>query len=74
MSLTPLQQSVLSALTAEWQTPVQIAERLPDASVNPTDVNQALKDLLREGLAQANPVVLGLYRLAIRGTDKGTEE
>ena len=61
MNLTPMQQSVLSALTTEWQTPMQIAGRLP-ASENLSDVNQALKDLLREGVVQANPVVFGLYR------------
>jgi hypothetical protein len=73
MNLTPLQQSVLLALTTEWQTPAQIAGQFPKASENPSDVNQSLKDLLREGLVQANPVVFGLYRLTTLGTHKTTE-
>ncbi|MGO4549275.1 hypothetical protein AB4Z29_31290 [Paenibacillus sp. 2TAB23] len=68
MNLTLQQQSVLSALTTEWQSPVQLAEQLPQASENPLDVNRLLKDLLRDGLVQANPVVLGLYRLTSLGT------
>ena len=73
MNLTPLHQSILLALTTEWQTPVQIAGQLPEASENLTDVNQALKDLLREGFVQANPVIFGLYRLTALGTNKTTE-
>jgi hypothetical protein len=68
MNLTPLQQSVLLALTAEWLTPAQIAGQLPKASGNPSDINQSLQDLLREGMVQANPVVFGLYRLTALGT------
>lgn len=74
MSMTPLQQSVLLALTTEWQTPEQIASQLPKASGNLSDVNQSLKDLLREGLVQANPVVFGLYRLTTLGTTIKTTE
>ncbi|OPA72934.1 hypothetical protein BVG16_31240 [Paenibacillus selenitireducens] len=74
MNLTLLQQSVLLALTKEWQTPAQIAGQLPKASENPSDVNQSLKDLLREGLVQANPVVFGLYRLTTLGTTIKTTE
>ncbi|MEK3724673.1 hypothetical protein [Paenibacillus sp. FSL H8-0034] len=74
MSMTPLQQSVLLALTTEWQTPAQIAGQLPKASSNLSDVNQSLKDLLREGLVQANPVVIGLYRLTTLGTTIKTTE
>jgi len=58
------------ALTTEWQTPLQIADQLPQASWNISDVNQSLKDLMHKGLAQANPVVLGLYRLTTLGTEK----
>lgn len=74
MNLTLLQQSVLLALTTEWQTPVQIAGQLPKVPENPSDVNQILKDLLREGLVQANPVVFGLYRLTSLGTTIKTTE
>ncbi|WP_054024468.1 hypothetical protein [Bacillus sp. FJAT-28004] len=74
MNLTLLQQSVLLALTTEWQSPVQISGQLPNASENPSDVNQLLKDLLREGLVQANPVVFGLYRLTSLGTTIKTME
>lgn len=73
MNMMPLQQSIILALTTEWQTPAHIADRLPKASVNVSDVNQALKDLLREGYVQANPVVFGLYRLTTLGTEKATE-
>lgn len=66
MNLTPEQQSVFLTLTTEWQTPTQIAGLLQKASG--TDINQSLKDLLREGLVQVNPVVLGLYRLTTLGT------
>lgn len=74
MNLSERQQSVLLALTSEWQTPVQIAGQLPKSSENPSDVNQSLKDLMREGLVQTNPVVIGLYRLTELGiTIKTTE-
>jgi len=73
MNLTPLQQSILLALTTEWQSPAQIADQLPEASGNPSDVNQSLKDLLHEELVQANPVVFGLYRLTTLGTHKTME-
>ncbi|WP_240418753.1 hypothetical protein [Paenibacillus periandrae] len=74
MSTTPLQQSVLLALTTEWQTPEQIVGQLPKDSGNLSDVNQSLKHLLREGLVQATPVVFGLYRLtALGATIKATE-
>ncbi|GAA4850740.1 hypothetical protein GCM10023310_31710 [Paenibacillus vulneris] len=69
MSLTPLQQSILLTLTTEWQTPAQIAGQLTEAA-DLSDVNHSLKDLIREGLVQANPVVLGLYRLSTLGTQK----
>jgi hypothetical protein len=74
MNLTLLQQSVLLALTTEWQTPLQISGQLPNESENPSDVNQLLKDLLSEGLVQANPVVFGLYRLTSLGTTIKTTE
>ncbi|MEV5026610.1 hypothetical protein [Paenibacillus sp. LPE1-1-1.1] len=74
MNLTLLQQSVLLTLTTEWQTPEQIAGQLPKAAENPSDVNQLLKDLMREGLIQANPVVFGLYRLTSLGTTIKTTE
>lgn len=67
MPLTPEQQSVLKVLTTEWQTPAQLAGRLGDASENVSGVNRSLRDLLRDGLAQANPAVLGLYRLTAQG-------
>lgn len=67
MNLTPNQRSVLLALTTDWQTPIQIAGQLSKACDNPSDVNQALKDLMHEGLVQANPVLLGMYRLTSDG-------
>ncbi|RKN70560.1 MarR family transcriptional regulator [Paenibacillus ginsengarvi] len=73
MNLTPQQQSVLLALTTEWQTPAQIADQLQVAPENLSDVNQSLKELLHEGLAQVNPVVFGLYRLTALGTHKKAE-
>ncbi|MGG0277967.1 hypothetical protein [Bacillus rhizoplanae] len=60
--MTPNQRSVLLALTTDWQTPIQIK-----ACDNPSNVNQALKDLMHEGLVQANPVLLGMYRLTSDG-------
>ncbi|WP_028551975.1 hypothetical protein [Paenibacillus sp. UNC451MF] len=68
MNLTPLQQSLILALTTEWQTPAQITGQLPKAMRNPSDVNQSLKDLLQKGLVQVNPVVFALYRLTALGT------
>lgn len=67
MNMTSKQRIVLLALTTEWQTPIQIANQLPKASENLSDVQQALKDLLNEGLVQANSVVFGLYRLTTDG-------
>ncbi|WP_176586141.1 hypothetical protein [Priestia megaterium] len=67
MNLTQKQRIVLLALTTEWQTPLQIATQLSKASENLSDVQQALKDLLSEGLVQINPVVFGLYRLTTDG-------
>lgn len=67
MNLTPIQRTVLQVLTNEWQTPIQIADQLPEASGNLSDVQQALKDLLKEGLVQVNSVVFGLYRLTTDG-------
>jgi hypothetical protein len=58
MNLTPKQRNVLLSLTTEWQTPIQIANQLPKASGILSDVQQALKDLLSEGLVQINPVVI----------------
>ncbi|MFM1655726.1 hypothetical protein ACI7RC_27040 [Brevibacillus sp. B_LB10_24] len=67
MELTPKQRIVLLSLTTEWQTPIQLANQLPKASGNVSDVQEVLKDLLREGLVQINPVVLRLYRLTADG-------
>ncbi|MGO4370079.1 hypothetical protein AB4Z21_04635 [Paenibacillus sp. MCAF20] len=74
MNLTPLQQSILLTLTTEWQSPAQIAGQLPKESGNPTDINPSLQSLLREGLVQSNPVVVGLYRLTTLGTTLKTTE
>ncbi|PXW81439.1 hypothetical protein DFR56_12249 [Pseudogracilibacillus auburnensis] len=68
MNLTPNQQSVLLVLITEWQTAIQVASQLPKASGAPSNVNQFLKDLIREGLVHANPIVLGMYRLTSNGT------
>ncbi|MCS7462720.1 hypothetical protein N0M98_21590 [Paenibacillus doosanensis] len=73
MNLTPEQRLILMALTAEWQAPVQIAKRLPQTSGN-VDVQQVLKDLLREGWVQMNPAVPGLYRLTSQGITVKTAE
>lgn len=67
MNLTPKQRIVLLSLTTKWQTSIQIANQLPKASGNLSDVQQALKDLLNEGLVQINPAVFGLYRLTAEG-------
>lgn len=69
MNLTPTQQSVLLVLTTEWQTPKQIADQLPEAGGNTSSVNESLKDLMREGLVQANPIVCGMYRLTPNGME-----
>ena len=37
-----MKQSVLHALTTEWQTPIQIADQLP--SWKQSEVNQSLKN------------------------------
>ncbi|WNQ11883.1 hypothetical protein MJA45_02165 [Paenibacillus aurantius] len=67
MNLTSKQRIVLLALTTEWQTPIQIAKGFPTASGDFPDVQKVLKDLLRVGLVQINPVVIGLYRLTPDG-------
>ncbi|MGE8081898.1 hypothetical protein [Peribacillus loiseleuriae] len=68
MKLTPNQRIVLLELTTKWETSIQIAERLPKEWRSVPSVFQSLKDLLREGLVQANPLVPGMYRLTIDGT------
>ncbi|ETI70905.1 hypothetical protein BAVI_00055 [Neobacillus vireti LMG 21834] len=65
--MTSKQRIVLLTLTTEWQTPIQIVNELPKASGNLSDVQEALKDLLRIGLVQINPAVFGLYRLTTEG-------
>lgn len=70
MDLTENQRKVILVLTTEWQTPIQIADQLPEAPENLSVVQQTLKDLLSEGLIQTNPVVLGLYRLTDEGKMK----
>lgn len=67
MELTPKQRTVLLTLTSEWQTPIQLANQLPEASGNLPDVQEGLKVLLQEGLVQMNPTVAGLYRLTKEG-------
>ncbi|MBS4219880.1 hypothetical protein KHA96_16320 [Bacillus sp. FJAT-49711] len=67
MDLTSKQQSVLGELTVDWKTPIQIAERLPQAEGNLSDVNETLIGLVSAGLVQANPTVFGLYRLTEDG-------
>lgn len=68
MNLTPNQQTLLLSLTTEWLTPKQIADRLPEQWGDLPQVNQSLKDFMREGLIQTNPVMLGMYRLTADGT------
>ncbi|MGG0285202.1 hypothetical protein ABEY41_08725 [Peribacillus butanolivorans] len=68
MDLTSKQRTLLLSLTTDWQTPIQIAGRLPKEWGNLSCVNQTLKDLMREGLVQANPVMFGLFRLTTDGT------
>ncbi|MBS4173147.1 hypothetical protein [Bacillus sp. FJAT-49736] len=67
MILNPKQRTVLLSITTEWQTPSQIANELSTFSGDLSDVQQVLKDLLRAGLVQINPVVFGLYRLTTEG-------
>lgn len=67
MNFTPEHQAVLLARTNKWQTPMQVAGRLPIAQGNPINVNELITELMCEGLVQANPVVLGLYRLTVDG-------
>ncbi|MBS4196777.1 hypothetical protein [Lederbergia citri] len=74
MNFTPKQRAVLLELTSEWQTPIQIADWIPEAGGNPSYVNETLKDLMSEGLVQANPTVFGLYRLTKDGMDIKTLE
>jgi len=69
MNLTSKQRFILGELTAEWETPIQIAERLPEAEGNLSYVNETLKGLVSAGLVQANPTVFGLYRLTEDGMD-----
>lgn len=68
MNLTPQQRTVLLSLTSEWLTATQIAGRLLQEWGDLSWVNQSLKDLMLVGLVQANPVILGLYRLTTDGT------
>ncbi|MBD8007659.1 hypothetical protein [Bacillus norwichensis] len=68
MDLTSDQRSVLLALTTDWQAPIQIADQLSKEGRDSSKVNQSLKDLMRVGLVQTNPVVLGMYRLTSDGT------
>ncbi|MCK1982742.1 MULTISPECIES: hypothetical protein [Peribacillus] len=70
MDLTPKQRNLLQSLTTDWQTPIQIAASLPKESGNLSCVNQTLKELVREGLVQANPVMFGLFRLTTDGMTK----
>ncbi|MFE4814143.1 hypothetical protein ACFQ9Y_23930 [Peribacillus simplex] len=67
MDLTPKQRNLLLSLTTDWQTPIQIAGRLPKEWKNLSCVNQTLKDLVREGLVQPNPIMFGLFRLTTDG-------
>jgi len=73
MRLTEKQKAVLLALTNEWQTPTQIAKKLPGineewaAMYGSSYVNQPLKALMREGLAEKKPDTRGQYRLTLRG-------
>ncbi|MFJ5622004.1 hypothetical protein ACIQD3_04550 [Peribacillus loiseleuriae] len=67
MNLTPNQRIVLLELTTKWETSIQITERLPEDWRSVPSVFQSLKDLLREGLVQGNPIVPGMYRLTPKG-------
>lgn len=73
-ALTDKQMSVLMALQdGQWQTPTQIAWKLPGASPRWADtagslyVNAPLKSLIRKGLAEKNPTGRGRYRLTAEG-------
>lgn len=68
MNLTVDQQSVLIVLTTDWQTPLQISSQLPQTSEESIDVNQTVKDLIRANYVQANPIILGMYRLTEEGS------
>ena len=68
MRLTEKQKAVLLALTIEWQTPTQIAQKVAaneewEVSYRASYVKQPLKALMREGLAEKKPDVRGQYRL-----------
>jgi hypothetical protein len=72
MRLTEKQNAVLLALTNEWQTPAQIAQKVAanagvGVSYRASYVNQPLKALMREGLAEKKPDVRGQYRLTPGG-------
>ncbi|CAJ1003903.1 hypothetical protein [Brevibacillus aydinogluensis] len=73
MRLTEKQKAVLLALTNEWQTPTQIAKKLPGkneewaAMYGSSYVNQPLKALIREGLVIKKPDSRGQYRLTPGG-------
>ncbi|MGV3464935.1 MAG: hypothetical protein ACO1OT_06540 [Heyndrickxia sp.] len=67
MNLTSRQRTVLLSLTTEWQAPTQIAHKILGTSVNLSEVQQTLKDLLNAGLVQINPINFGLYRLTADG-------
>jgi predicted transcriptional regulator len=68
MRLTEKQKAVLLALTNGWQTPAQIAQKVAanagvGVSYRASYVNQPLKALMREGLAEKKPDTRGQYRL-----------
>ncbi|QHW29775.1 hypothetical protein GZH47_02250 [Paenibacillus rhizovicinus] len=67
MNLTSDQQTVLRALTTEWQSPIQVSESLPEGWGDLSSMNQLLKELIGLKLAQTIPVVIGLYRLTADG-------
>jgi Fe2+ or Zn2+ uptake regulation protein len=67
LNLTPNQQTVLLAFTTEWLSPMQLSERLPQEGGNLYSVNQSLKELVRLGLVQINPVIFGMYRITADG-------
>jgi predicted transcriptional regulator len=71
MRLTEKQKAVLLALTNGWQTPAQIAQKVAanegGVSYRASYVNQPLKALMREGLAEKKPDVRGQYRLTPGG-------
>lgn len=75
MKLTEKQTAVLKAMTAEWQTPTQIAGRLPKSQVDhdwaplygSSYVNQPIKSLMRAGWVETNPDKRGQYRLTTDG-------